>query len=524
MGAFNYEWSDFRAGLCVFSTDVNQPKNSWKGENVTLADDDSTLVPTYEPTTMTLSSAISNGSTATTWSEATYFNGVICLVGRTSTTATVYFIATATGTVTSASLPSAGTSCGGAPVLVPIGTDIAAYVAVGGTSIYKVLKSTLGITTINVGSSTYTLTNLTLWNSRMIAWSSASDVFVFSEALDFDTSWPTLNYVGVGYSNDGISYCVPRNLDLVVVKPSGWYSITGVLGANAAVRQMNDTLGILPTDPVAQHNNVVYFSTNTGYNDYSINLLAITGANVEVAAYQRFGYSNTNMSVTSTNIGYLAVSTVTTDGTTNYATIFLRNFQNRWQVIKTPSFITSGTNTKFSVARGQVSRYNSAQDKYLYLVEYSTGTNNKVAIKKILPNTVEPGKIAGSNDPSSATVKLSNITLTSPVIIKRVYVEAEMLQPPNSYYGGSASLQVRINNRAVRDIAFSQTIGDDNSALSTAYTYPFSTFSSSSTAGYSQIRVMRFDTNDAAYGYTVELEMQFAGMRVRRVWVEGDTA
>lgn len=527
MATFGYEWNDFRGSLFVGPSEVNQPKNTWRGENVTISDDEATLVPTYQSTTVSLtgtgttSGQIDSGSTFTIWSDATYFNNVVCFIGRTSSTTTVYFIEASTGAVTKKDLADLGTGVFGPPVLVTESNDVVAYVAIGTSKVYRVDWSTLTETSYSLIQA---VTHLTLWNARMIAWRATSDQFIFSEALDF-TNWPSLNYIGVGYANDGISFCVPRNLDLVVVKPSGWYSVTGVLGTNAAVRQMNDVLGVTNFDSCTQHNNVVYFMTDTGYEDFSVNLYAISGSNVDVAAFVRFGFGGSAAQVITTNLGYLAVVAKATDGTSDFASLYLLNPLNRWQYMKIPSSITSAQNRRFSLAYGQVSRFSSvSSDRILYLLEYSSGdTKNAVALRKIFPNTVEPGKNSGASTPSFATVKLSDIATQRPTTIRRVYVEAEMLQPPSGFYTGSASMQVRVNNKSVHDIAFSQTTGDATSGLSTAYTFPFSTFSSSSTAPYSQIRVLRFNVDNASYGYLQEVEIYFAGLRIRRVWVEGDS-
>ena len=530
MAAFNYEWEDFRGGYYVGPSDTNQPKNTWKGANITLSDDDATLVPTYQPQTRTLTGVstsggkISNGATATTWSDPTYFNGYVVLVGRTAAVATVYFINTATNVVESVSLGVAGTVCGGPPVVVPITSDIVAYVAIGTYSIYKVTRSTAAVVTITpTSNTTILLTNLTIWNARMIAWGTASDTFLFSDALLFNL-WPSLNYVSVGYANEGIAHCIPRNLDMVVAKPSGWYSISGVLGANTTIRTMNDTLGVLPSDPADQHNNLVFFATSTGNNNYAVNLMAISGTTIDVAAYQRFGLNDANLRITKTSMGYLCVVALVEDyPAAQYAVCYILDPQNRWQVIKMPAASTYGNTVRFCFAKSQVSRYNTSQDQNLYLCEYTTGSSNAVTLHSIKPNTVEPGKLSANNNPATATLKLADISTKTPVIIRRVYVEAEMMQIPVAPYTGSASIQVRVNNKAISDIDFSQTIGDPNSGLSTAYSYPYSSFTSVTNTIYSQVRVMRFNVDAATYGYVNEIELQFAGLRIRRVWVEGDS-
>ena len=421
----------------------------------------------------------------------------------------------------------AGTVCGGPPVVVPESGDIVAYVAIGTVSIYKVIRSSLTFTTYTpTNNTTILLTSLTIWNARMIGWGTASDTFLFSDALAFGANWPSLNFAAVGYANDGISYCVPRNVDMIVAKPSGFYSVSGILGANTTIRTMNDTLGVLPIDPIAQHNNTVYFTTSTGSNNYAVNLLAISGSRIDPAAYQRFGLNDANLRVTKTNMGYLAVAAYVEEDNTQNAICYILDSQERWQVVKVPAAfaVASGTALRFCFARGQVSRYNTAQDQNLYLCEYATGGLNTVILRSVRPNTIEPGKLSASSAPATATLKLSDISTKMPVIIRRVYVEVEMMQlPAGSDYSGSASIQAKVNNKAIADVAFSQTAGDPTSGLSTAYTFPFSTFSTVTASVYSQVRVLRFNVDNAMYGYVNEIELKFAGLRIRRCWVEGDS-
>jgi hypothetical protein len=533
MAVFHYEWDNFGAGYYVGPSAVKQPPNTWMGANVTLSDDDATLVPTYSPQKLTLtgtgtsSGSLSNGTSTTTWSEATYFNSYVVLIGATSSDTYVYFINTSSYVVTRIALGITGVTLNTPPIVVPVSGDVVAYVAIGKTSIYQITRSSAAVSswTPANGANTIPLTGVTIWNARMIAWGSSSDTVFFSDALTFAANWPALNFISIGYANDGVSYCVPRNLDLLIVKPSGWYSITGVLGINTSVRQLNDTLGILPSDPIEQHNNTAYFITSTGISNYAINLLAISGSRVDVAAYQRFGLSDSNISISKTNMGYLAVASMVEDSDNKqYANIYLLNHQDRWQVFKMPASVAYNDNLRYSVARSQVSRYNTAQDQKIYLCESVNGSAiNTMTIHSIRPTTIEPGKLSSSNNPAIATVKFPNIATKTPVMIRRVYVEAEMIQIPVDPYTGNATIQARVNVKAVGDIPFSQTVGELSSGLSTAYTFPYSSFTSVTNTSFSQIRVLRFNVDDGTYGYDNEIEIQFSGLRIRRVWVEGDS-
>ena len=133
-----------------------------------------------------------------------------------------------------------------------------------------------------------------------------------------------------------------------------------------------------------------------------------------------------------------------------------------------------------------------------------------------------------TDDPNTATVRLSDVDSKTATIIRRVYVEAELLQFPLSNpdfypYTGNATMRVRVNNRSVEDVPYSMTIGDATSGFSPAYTFPYSDFATSPSRISSQTRILRFNVDNASYGYNNQIEIQFAGFRIKRVWVEGDT-
>lgn len=534
MPAFFFEWKDFRGGYYVGPSESTQPTNTWTGENVTVANDDAYLVPTYAPQTLTLSGSgtsggvLSNGTTATEWSPATYCANYVILLSRTGTTAKIHFINTTTGAVTTGTITGTATTVENPPVIAYQGVDqLDAYFVIGDANIYYALFNSGSIT--SQGSVTPATagvwTGATVWNARMIVWSKTSETFVFSEPLDFD-NFPSLNFVGVGYNEDGIAHVVPRNLDVIIVKPSGWYSLTGVLGSSASIRQMNDTMGIVSTDPVAQHNNTVYFMTNTGFNDYSVNLMAIAGTRVDIAAYHRFGLFESNTKIIKTNMGYLGVVTTDVKNGGPIAKVYLLDVLDRWQMLQLENTSTSQQNTQYTLAKGQLARVGHPADQYLYLLETNNGnTYNTLKVIKLRPSTVEPGKLAASSAPSSGTVRLSDIDSKEPTMIRRVYVEAEMMQFPDgaSPYSGTARIEVRVNNKSVDYLDFSTTIGDATSGYSTPYEFDFSDFVFITTDFVKQKRVLRFNVDNASYGYNNEVEIKFAGLRIRRVWVEGDS-
>lgn len=538
MGSFTFDWNDFGRGLHVGPSDLNQPKNSWTGKNVTLSDDDSAIVPIYAPVPVTLTGTdtsagiINLTTTVTNWSEPSYFNGFIAITAWYAMTgvAKLYIINTNASTVAAYQIVAAGaTSAGSAPVFTYDATYGALiYVAIGLGNVYSVKQST-GAVVASPTTGGALVNRLTLWGARMIAWNTSSDTFYFSAASIY-TSWTSLNYIAVGYAYDGISSIVPRNLDLLVIKPSGWYSVTGILGTSANVRQYSDSIGVISTDPIAQHNNNVYFTTATGVYKQAVNLLSFSGYQLSVAAFQRFGTDYFHSKISRTNMGYLAVSgfsAKTTVASSEY-NVYLLNLLDRWQLIS--GVRTSGSsniaNTTFMVAGSSVSRMGHADDQYLWLLEFvSNGaTENKVALQKILPNTFEPGKESGATTANTGTLVLSKIVTQTPAILKNIYVEAELMQLPTtgtiSKYTGNATMALTVRNESVEAIAYNEaTVGP--TGTSSTFSTAFSLFTNTVEVA-TQTRVLKFNVNSATYGYLNEIEINFKGFRIKRIWATGE--
>ncbi len=538
MGSFTFDWNDFSRGLHVGPSDINQPKNSWTGKNVTLSDDDSAIVPIYAPVSVTLTGTnVSSGiidltTTETQWSDPSYFNGFIAITALTTSSgrAQLYIINTTTSAVAAHQIVASGaTSAGSAPVFTfdaVAGAFI--YVAIGLGNVYSVNQSTGSVVTSAIAGSP-SVNRLTLWGARMIAWNTTSDTFYFSAASTY-TSWTSFNYIAVGYAYDGISHIIPRNLDLVVVKPSGWYTITGILGTSANVRQYSDSIGIIYTDPIAQHGGNVYFTTATGIYKQSVNLLSFSGYQLGVAAFQRFGTDYFHAKISRTNMGYLAVSgfsAKTTPAVSEY-NVYLLNLLDRWQLISgtRTSGSTNLDKTTFAVASSSAPRMGHPDDQYLWLLEFvSNGViENKVALQKILPNTFEPGKASGVSTAFSGTLVLSKITTQTPAVLKNIYVEAEIMQLPTtatmSKYTGNATMSVTVRNESVEAIAYNETTVGPVSTSAT-FSTAFNLFTNT-TEIITQTRILKFNVNAAAYGYLNEIEINFQGFRIKRIWALGE--
>jgi hypothetical protein len=570
VGTFRKEWNDFLGGYYVGPSGINQPDNTWIGENIILADDDGAVIPAYQPQTLTLSASTGSlpptgdtftggildrgSSNNTTWSDPTYFNGSIYLTAITSGVGYLYIIdltSSSTATVQRRTVLASGALRNlTPPVVVPnttgtsASTDAYIYCCFGTSSYYQVWKGnnySIATTTPASGAALGKIDGLIPWGARLIAWSTNSAKMIFSNALDYTTVAAT-NYVNVGYDGDGITSIIPRQFDLIVAKPGGWYSLTGVLGTNAALRLINDTIGTVSQgtypanyygDSIAQHNSNIFFTTATSSIYYAINLFVLNGTRVDIGAYQRFGTSMTNLRLAKTNMGYFTLSGLLAQdtATNNKYIVYIIDQQDRWTKLSNRRLITSSSNssqTRFSVAKSKITRYSNQYDQYLYLTEViqDTGVENKLAVAAIIPNGIEPGKTAGASTFSSGTITLANVTTPVQTLLKKVFVEAEIMQLPANFYSTSASptMTVTATQNSIDYANYSSAVAATSSFTHTAPTMNtiFGDRSSSQTIA-SQVRTLTFDVNGFGYGYDFEISIQFSGFRIRRVWVEGMT-
>jgi hypothetical protein len=91
------EWDDFTGGYYVGASATKQPRNTFTGQNVTVAMDDATLVPMYTPTKRTLTGTDTSGGNIVNanWANLgppAIINGCVCFVATTASAAYLYVI------------------------------------------------------------------------------------------------------------------------------------------------------------------------------------------------------------------------------------------------------------------------------------------------------------------------------------------------------------------------------------------------------------------------------------------------
>lgn len=526
------EWDDFTGGYYVGPSATKQPRNTFQGDNVTVAMDDAAMIPAYEvaPYALTGSTDVTAGlitnAGLTGVSEPAMVLGVTAFTAKTSSAVYLYVI-TYNGTVFRFTIATAGTVANfvlGKPVMVTslTGGNIEIYVPGDLSQIWRYTVTTAGslvgsATAVSIGGILATANvqvyGLAVWGARMIAWGDNS-VLSFSSANDFSGGWPAANYIYIGYGQDPITAVVPRNYDLLIGKPSGWYSVSGVLDYAASVRQVNNGLGVMGDDPTCEFNNQAVFSTDTGTIGFPVNLYTVNGARVQPMAFQRFGGTPQNLSIAKCSLGVLALCYTKDDETDIDGVLWTLNQQGRWakSIISNATGAVQGDTVRYMPV-SQVQSRGTGWIPDISILEWNA-TQKKVAFHYMQIATFEPGK-NDDDTPSSATAKLADYMSQIPITVTDVYIEAEVAQLLTGYnYTGDSAISCQVNMKyPPGDLALS--VGEVTSSSLTLSPVGASTIPGTGTRFLG--RVYRFRPDNPGYGYGFEVQINFSGMKIRRV-------
>ena len=524
------EWDDFTGGYYVGPSATQQPRNTYQGDNVTVAMDDATLIPLYPVLPLTLSgTTVTSGLISTSFQglgQPAALNGLTCFIMKGSSAVYLYVINTSS-VVTRTALTLAGTVNNfivSRPVMVQTQGTATTDVYIAG-DYRRIIKFTLysdGTVTpagqVNITNNAMTATGdgymygLAIWGARMVGWSLTANLY-FSEAADF-TTWASVNFIVVGYADDYITTVVPRNYDLIVGKPSGWYVVTGVLNYSAAVRQINNGLGVISGDSVSEWNNQVAFSTDTGTIGFPVNLYTVNGARVQPFVFQRFSGNVQNISMSKGPLGVLQLAYAEDNDASISGFLWFLNQQNRWSKAKitTCTAAVTGDTVYFWPVGVAQSRSAAWTAPTITLLEVNM-TTKKIGLQYMAIPSFEPGKNADAT-PATATAKLVDYMSQVPISVTDVLVEVEVAQLYDGYnYTGSGQVSAQINMKyPLGDLALS--VGDVSSTNLT-YTTSISTIPGTGTRFLG--RMYRFKPDNAGHGFGFEVAVTFSGCKVRRI-------
>lgn len=536
------EWDDFTGGYYVGPSATKQPRNTFQGDNVTVAMDDASLIPMYQAIKNSLTGTdctggiISNGNLVDI-SQPAELNNIICFTAKTATTAYLYVIDSLAGTVSRNTLSLAGSvanfNCARPVMLlatnniptpggIVTGDDLDVYIPGdyrkliryqldAGGSVKSGYPVTYNLNCLTATGDT-NLLGLCVWGARLVGWSNTSNLY-FSDAADFAT-WAATNYIVIGYNNDRISHVIPRNYDLIIGKPSGWYVVTGVLNYSAAVRQINNGLGVLYTDGIAEWNNQVAFSTNTGTIGFPVNLYTVNGARVQPMAFQRFAGNIQTVYMAKGPLGMLQVCYTNDDDTDVNGVIWTLNQQNRWSktLLSNYTVAATGDNVRYYPTQAAQSRSATWTTPSLDILEWNV-SKGAIALHSLSIPTFEPGKNANGT-PAVAVAKLVDFMSQVPISVTDVFVEVEVAQLLYGYnYTGDGQVSAQVNMKyPLGDLALS--VGDVSSTNLT-YTTSISTIPGTGTRFLG--RMYRFKPDNAGHGYGFEIQVTFSGCKVRRI-------
>lgn len=526
------EWDDFTGGYYVGPSATQQPRNTYQGDNVTVAMDDATLIPAYPvvPYSLTgtdVTAGKINISGAIDVGLPTKLNDLTTFIVRTSSNVYLYVInASFVVTKTALSLNASGGGAASFVVSRPVMIQSQSYTA----EVYiagdyrRVIKFNLDTSGAVVGSQIDItmsamaavgdgyLYGLAIWGARLVGWGLTANLY-FSDAADFLT-WSSVNYIVIGYAQDYITTVIPRNYDLIIGKPSGWYVVTGVLNYSAAVRQINNGLGVVAQDAVAEWNNQVVFSTDTGTLGFPVNLYTVNGARVNPLAFQRFSGNVQNVNIAKGPVGVLTLTYTENNESSVSGYLWVLNQQNRWSksTINTATSATPSDTVYFYPSASMQSRSWMWTNPNIDILEVNM-TDKVIALQMMAIPSFEPGKNADTT-PATATVKLVDYMSQVPISITDVLVEVEVAQLYSVYnYTGNGQVSAQINMKyPLGDLALS--VGDVSSTNLT-YTTSINTIPGTGTRFLG--RMYRFKPDNAGHGFGFEVAVTFSGCKVRRV-------
>lgn len=523
------EWDDFTGGYYVGPSATQQPRNTFQGDNVTVAMDDATLIPMYQCFSATLTGTDVTGGAIvnanwTDISKPSELNGLVCFVAKTGSVVYLYAISP-TQAVTRYTLSLTGSAADfqlSTPLMIAVPSATTVRVVIAGDTnkliTYLLVANgttgtagTVDLTAVLAAGSATRLYGITLWGARMVGWSNNAYLY-FSDASNI-SSWIATNFIIIGYGEDVITSVVPRNFDLIIGKPTGWYSVTGVLNYSATVRQVNNGLGIVNGDPVAEWNNAVIFNTDTGTIGFPVNLYTVNGARVEPLVFQRFTGNVQNIFMAKGPLGVLQVCHTVDDDTDIDGRIWMLNQQSRWsKTVITSATGVLGNEVRYYPTFATQSRSSNWTDPSLHILEYNV-TKKSVAYQVLPVASFEPG-LNNNQTAAVATVKLVDYMSQVPVSVTDVFVEVENAQLTGGLnYDGDGQLSCTVNTKyPLGDLDLS--VGDVSSTTLT-YVTDLGTIPGSGTRFLG--RMYRFKPDNAGHGFGFEVALTFAGCKVRRV-------
>lgn len=417
------------------------------------------------------------------------------------------------------------------------------------------------------------------YGMRLVA--ASGNTIYFSEANN-DLSWPSTNYITVGSSSSALAEAlIPRYDDLVFVVSDGVYSIYGTLGFNAAVKKISETFltGSLYTSqenvtlPITGMDNSVFFIDET-LVPYAANINFLYGNQTKTLAYHRIGRSiygygtqyQTKPSLVATNSNCLvAMWSQLGTGQAGFEALIRKKNKTFVKLKQAPLTFTGG---EISTANYAIS-YSAQNDREaqplgfydnIFVSQYATYRNPSTwAITRVSisvgiwqPEQINaaflPGPPSGAGSSSTTNtatpglLELSPIETEVPSKVKRVYIEAELNLDFYEYddFRGTAYVKAYVQNRAVDDVSFTNGVEYESSQMLTSVdlttvnglTSQYTPYAWNPTQPYSSTndkkrasvtRILRFDPTDSGYGYKHYIMLEFAGFRIKRVWVEGET-
>jgi len=470
---FDVEWDDFSGGYYVGRSDARQPKNTWRGNDVMVAQHDQMLVPaapieiannwagtvlnSFGPILMDgiYLYAFDDLDPFLMWElpVLTDWDGVSPLNSYTFTTNT----------------PTGRGVVAGGYLVMP--TD-AAFIATYNLSTNVTSTATAGPAIV---------TDMAQWGEFTMAWNGSTNRLYYSAPAN-PLSWSSANYYDIGKPGDRILTCAAALGTLYVGTEGAWYALTGVPGASISVRQITYT-GASSAYSTPDLNGVVFAG---GYNGHTP-VAALAGSRLQPVIY------DASSATTTADVHPADQYLVGDPGDVTGESLWVRAPEGSWS--KLGAEVSRGFPADRSI-------YFESASRVYYIA-------NGIVCRQKLDVHDPPLDAAGTSFQTCAAI-LSDYQANSPFRVDEVIVELSLgVTAANS---PRRSVSCAVEQTSVPVEASSTTGFSTNTSDNQTYLMP-----GMAQATNNERVTVRFRPNNAGASYTAAPRITLEGVKLRRV-------
>ena len=471
--SFDVEYDDFSGGYYVGRSEAKQPKNTWRGTDIVVAQHDQMLVPAAPvevADNWTVPSPVNPFGPLLM--DGTYlygFDDADPLKMWEYPVLTDWDSVSALTSYTFVDPPQGRGVVAGGYLVMPV----------NGVAFLATYNLSTNVTSTATAAPAV-VTDLFQWGEFTLAWNGSTNRLYYSAPAN-PLSWSSANYYDIGKPGDRILTCAVSLGTLYVGTEGAWFALSGVPGASISIRQITYT-GASSTHSTPDLNGIVYAG---GYNGHTP-VAVLAGSRLQPAIF-------TSSSATTTATVHGADQYIVADPDFNGEIIYVRSPEGAWWRLSAQQA------RDFPDDR---SIFFESQSR-LY---YAAGTS---VWRQKLDVSDPPLDTAGTSF-QSATVTLADYQANRPFRVDEVIVELSLGVTAANSPRRSVSCAVDMTSVPVE--ASSTTGFSANASDTQTYLMP-----GMATATADERVTVRFRPNNAGPSFTAAPRITLEGVKLRRV-------